>query len=411
MKLSAPPRLRVKILLSLLTVSLHAQISSTDSRNTDIPNTDTHFTARTYKTLAEWQERRTHLRKQILSAAGLLPMPPKTPLHPQIFGRIENRTYTIEKVLLETLPGYYLGGNLYRPLNKPVPAGGFPAVVSPHGHWNYGRLEHTDAASIPARAINLAQQGYVVFAYDMVGYNDTIQTPHDFATPRDNLWNFGPLPLQTWNSISVVDFLESLPGVNPKKIGATGASGGGTQTFLLAAVDDRIQFSAPVNMISTIMQGGSPCENIPNLRLDTFNVELGAIMAPRPMIMVSATGDWTRNTPREEYPAMRAIYELYDRAANLEMVQIDAPHNYNRQSREAVYKFFGKHLLGESDESKLKEKNIRVEKLGDMLALHNRKLPDNALDYAGVRELWVRLGREASQQPTREMMELALGSE
>src|SRR5215475_1032053 len=104
-----------------LCAALYGQVPATDSRNTDIPNTDTHFTARSYKTLAEWQERRTHLRKQILSAAGLLPMPPKTPLHPQIFGRIENRTYTIEKVLLETLPGYYLGGNLYRPLGKPAP--------------------------------------------------------------------------------------------------------------------------------------------------------------------------------------------------------------------------------------------------------------------------------------------------
>ena len=288
---------------------LSAQIPQEDSRNTDIRGTDTHFTPRTYKTLAEWQERREHLRKQILSAAGLLPMLPKSDLHPQIFGRIENRTYSIEKVLLETMPGYYLGGNLYRPL-KPAPEGGFPAIASPHGHWVYGRLEHTELASIPARCINLAQQGYVVFAYDMVGYTDTIQTPHDFATKRDQLWDFGPLSLQLWNSIRVVDFLQSLPEVNPRKIGATGASGGGTQTFLLAAVDDRVQFDAPVNMISTIMQGGSPCENAPNLRLDTFNVELGAIMAPRPMLMVAATGDWTRNTPREEYPAMRAIYEL-----------------------------------------------------------------------------------------------------
>ena len=326
-----------------------------DSRNTYIPNTDTHFTAPTYKTLAEWQERRQHLRKQILSAAGLLPMPAKTPLHPQIFGRIENRTYSIEKVLLETMPGYYLGGNLYRPLKAPPPEG-FPAIASPHGHWNYGRLEHTDIASVPARCINLAEQGYVVFAYDMVGYDDTVQTPHDFATPRDNLWDFGPLPLQLWNSIRVVDFLESLPGVNPKKIGATGASGGGTQTFLLAAVDERVAFDAPVNMLSTIMQGGSPCENSPSLRLDTFNVEFGAVMAPRPMMMVSATGDWTRNTPREEYPAIKAIYELYDRVANLDMVQIEAPHNYNRQSREAVYKFFGHKILGETDDTKLKEK-------------------------------------------------------
>ena len=150
-------------MLSILILcgALQAQIPATDARNTEIPNTDTHFTARTYKTLAEWQARRAYLRKQILSAAGLLPMPPKTPLHPQIFGRIENKTYSIEKVLLETMPGYYLGGNLYRPL-KPAPAGGFPAIVSPHGHWNYGRLEHTVLASVPARCINFAQQGYVV---------------------------------------------------------------------------------------------------------------------------------------------------------------------------------------------------------------------------------------------------------
>jgi dienelactone hydrolase len=403
-------RFPIAVVAALCAVYAFAQVPAQDSRNTTIPNTDTHFTPRTYKTLAEWQERREHLRKQILSATGLLPMPKKTPLNPQIFGRIVNGSYSIEKVLLETMPGYYLGGNLYRP-TRPAPPEGFPAIATPHGHWVYGRLEHSETASIPARAINLAQQGYVVFAYDMVGYNDTIQTPHDFATRLDNLWDFGPLPLQTWNSIRVVDFLEALPGVNPKKIGATGASGGGTQTFLLAAVDDRVAFDAPVNMISTIMQGGSPCENSPSLRFDTFNVDIGALMAPRPMLMVAATGDWTRNTPREEYPAMRAIYELYDRVANLDMVQIDAPHNYNKQSREAVYKFFGNHINGVTDDAKLKEKNIRLEKLGDMLALHNRKLPDNALDLEGVRREWIERAREAAAQPTKEMLELALGSE
>ena len=404
-------------MLSILMLcgALQAQIPVTDARNTEIPNTDTHFTARTYKTLAEWQARRAYLRKQILSAAGLLPMPPKTPLHPQIFGRIENKTYSIEKVLLETMPGYYLGGNLYRPL-KPAPAGGFPAIVSPHGHWNYGRLEHTVLASVPARCINFAQQGYVVFCYDMVGYNDTIQTPHDFGSPAEQLWDFGPLSLQLWNSIRVVDFLQSLPEVDASRIGATGASGGGTQTFLLTAVDDRIQFSAPVNMISAIMQGGGLCENAPNLRLDTFNVEIGAMMAPRPMIMISATGDWTKNNATEEFPAVHAIYELYDKAANVEMMHQDAPHNYNQVAREAVYRFFGKHVLGETDAAKFKERSIRVEKLQDMLALHNRKLPDNALDYDGIFAQWVRTAQKlvagiTDRDQLREMMEFALGAE
>lgn len=389
-------------------LTLGAQIPQQDSRNTDIRGTDTHFTPHTYKTLAEWEARREHLRKQILSAAGLFPMLPKNDLHPQIFGRIENGTYSIEKVLLETLPGYYLAGNLYRPL-KPAPPTGYPAIASPHGHWAYGRLEHSDKVSVPGRCINFAQQGYVTFCYDMVGYTDTIQTPHDFATKRDELWDFGPLSLQLWNSIRVVDFLQSLPNVNRDLIAATGASGGGTQTFLLAAVDDRVKVDSPVNMISTIMQGGSPCENAPNLRLDTFNVELGALMAPRPMLMVAATGDWTRNTPREEFPAVRAIYELYDRVANLDMVQIEASHNYNRQSREAVYQFFARHMLGNVDESELKDKNIRVEKLGDMLVLHNRKLPDNALDLEGVRVQWNLLGK--AQPHSREGLELSLGAE
>jgi dienelactone hydrolase len=404
------------LLAVLLCLTTRAQVPESDSRLTDLPGTNTHFAMPPYKTLAEWEARRAHLRKQILSAAGLLPLPQKTDLHPQIFGRIENRDYSIEKVLLETMPGYYLGGNLYRPL-KAAPSGGFPAVASPHGHWNYGRLEHTTLASVPARTINLARQGYVVFAYDMVGYNDTIQTPHAFGDdPVDQLWSFGPLGLQLWNSMRVIDFLESLPHVNREKIGATGASGGGTQTFLLAAVDDRVKFDAPVNMLSAIMQGGSPCENAPNLRVGAINLEFGAMMAPRPMLMVAATGDWTKNTPSEEFPAIRGIYDLYDRVANLEMVQIDAPHNYNQQSREAVYRFFGKHALGETEAGRFKERNIRVEKLGDMLALHNRILPANALTFENLRAQWIRQSKQqveaiADRKALRELLAYALAAE
>src|ERR1043165_5762264 len=88
---SASPRLRVKFAVALLTCPLYAQVPATDSRNTTIPHTDTHFTPRTFRTLAEWQEHRAHLRKQILSAAGLLPMPAQTPLPPPVFGQIDTR--------------------------------------------------------------------------------------------------------------------------------------------------------------------------------------------------------------------------------------------------------------------------------------------------------------------------------
>ncbi len=401
------------ILAAAIAVSCFGQMPKQDSRNVVIPDTNTHYTMPAFKTRAEWETRAGHLRKQILSAAGLVPLPEKTPLNAQVFGRLDREGYSIEKVLLETLPGYYLGGNLYRPRGK---QGKFPGVVSPHGHWSYGRLEHQPLGSIPARGISLARQGFVVFAYDMVGYNDTLQTPHAFGDRREQLWGFGPLGLQLWNSIRAVDFLQSLPDVDAEKIGATGASGGGTQTFLLSAVDDRLKYSAPVNMISAIMQGGSPCENAPNLRVGTFNVEIGALMAPRPMLMVSATGDWTKNTLREEYPAIRSIYELYDKAEFVKSVQIDAPHNYNQQSREAVYRFFSWSVLADPNADEIKERSIHPEMPHNMLALHGRALPANALSYAGLFEQWIASAKrqnEAIHEPSimRERLAYALLAE
>jgi len=166
--------------LVLFSVCAFAQIPSEDSRNTNVPNTNTHFTMPVYRTLAEWEAHKKKLRSQILFAAGLVPMPAKNPLHPVVFGRIEHPDYSIEKVYIETLPGYYLGGNLYRPRGR---SGKLPGMLTTHGHWDYGRLEHQPLNSVPVRAINLARQGFVVFSYDMAGYNDTMQTPHDFGGP------------------------------------------------------------------------------------------------------------------------------------------------------------------------------------------------------------------------------------
>lgn len=378
-------------LVLLLAILAFGQAPAVDKRNTDIPFTDTHFQARQYPTLEAWEQRKAELRQQILFAAGLDPMPEKTPLNAEVFGRIEHEDYTIEKVLLETMPGYYLGGNLYRPKGG---AGNYPAVAKPHGHWAYGRLENQPLNSTPTLAANLARQGFVVLAYDMVGYNDTMQTPHRFSDPAQQLWGFGPLGLQLWNSIRVIDFLESLPDVDSDRIGMTGASGGGTQTFLAAAVDDRIKFSAPVNMVSAIMQGGCVCENAPGLRVDTFNVEFAAMMAPRPTLLISATGDWTKNLPQEEYPAVRSIYELYGAADKVEAVQIDAPHNYQKESREAVYRFFARHVQGRLDVGEVPEEGVDIEDLRNMLVFYARSLPTNALSFEGLFEQWKQMASE-----------------
>jgi len=400
--------------LLLLTLPLAGQQPPLqDSRNTNIPNTDTHFAAPRFTSLNTWEARRAGLRKQILFAAGLYPMPEKTPLKPRYFAHLNREGYSIDTVLLETMPGYYLGGNLYRPRGK---TGKLPAVAAPHGHWKNGRLEHQELASTPGRSINMALQGYVVFAYDMVGWNDTGQTPHDFGDAEEQLWGFGPLGLQLWNSIRVVDFLSSLPEVDPERIGATGASGGGTQTFLLAAVDDRLKFSAPVNMVSAIMQGGSYCENAPGLRVGTNNVEIAAMMAPRPMLLVAATGDWTRNVPKEEYPAIQEIYRLYDKGDNVAAVQFDSPHNYHQRSREAVYQFFARHVLHRPDAGQLREQPFDVPPTGQMLALHERSLPEGAGNYAQLFRQWTeaasrQLGGMNDPEHLRELLALAIKAE
>src|SRR5271165_6513545 len=383
--------------LTLIATAALAQVPAQDTRNTRIDGLETHYSMPEYKTRAEWEQRKAHLRKQILFAAGLDPMPEKTPMHAQVFDRIESQNCTIEKVLLETLPGVYLGGNLYRPKNSP---GKHPAVLSPHGHWTYGRLENQPLNSGPEFGMNLARQGYVAFLWDMVGYNDTLQLPHKFGSPEEQLWGFGPFGIQLWNGIRALDFVASLGDVDPARIGVSGVSGGGTQTFTLAAVDDRVAFDSPVSMVSAIYAGGDFCENAPGMRVHANNMEIAAMMAPKPMLLVAATGDWTKNTMTEEFPAIRKIYELYGKPENIDAVIYEAPHNMSKPAREAVYKFFGKHVLDVTDPKKTAERNEKVEMLQNMLALAKPKLPDNALTYPQIFAAWQKAAKKQSDETT-----------
>ncbi len=374
---------------TLLSNTLLAQeIPATDRRATEIRHLDLTYTLPTYTTKEAWLERAGQLRYQVLVSAGLWPMPEKTALNAHIFGKSDHGDYTIEKVYFESYPGHYVTGNLYRPKNV---TGKLPAVLLPHGHWQYGRLENQPLNSGPTRAANFAKLGFIAFTWDMVGYNDSIAVPHTFASHkeglvRESLWGINLLGLQLWNSIRSVDFLQSLPDVDPERLGCTGESGGGTQTFLLTAVDDRIKVSAPVNMISSMMQGGSVCENAPNLRIDTNNMELGAMMAPRPMLMVAATGDWTKNTPTVEYPAVRSIYRLFGAEDKLQYVQFDAPHNYHKESREAVYGWFAHWLQERKEATPIKEQSAGNFPLTDLLVFYGLPRPANELDEKSLTE-------------------------
>ena len=346
----------------------------------------------------EWQARAKEIREQVLVSCGLWPMPEKTPLQAQVFGKIERDGYSVEKVHFQPLPGFYLGGNLYRPVGRGK--GPFPAILNPHGHWKEGRLADTQEGSAAARCISFARQGMMAFSYDMVGYNDTFFPDYGnvpveqfylrhrhFATNQANLlWNISLMGLQTWDSIRALDFLQSLPEVDRQRLACTGESGGGTQTFMLGAVEDRLAAQAPVVMVSHIMQGGCLCENAPGLRVEYSNMEIAAAAAARPQLLVAATGDWTKDTLTVEGPAIEHIYQLLNAQDRFRYVRFDFGHNYNQTSREAVYGWFGKWLLKQPGAASPKEEPYQKEPDAHLRVFPDGKPPAAALTEAQLIE-------------------------
>lgn len=366
-------------------------------------NLDTPRTFPAIPDRAAWEARKARIRQQILVACGLAPLPPKTPLKARLFDRVERDGYTIEKVAFQTYPGFYLAGNLYRPgkrsretVQNPKSKIQHPAVLIAHGHWANGRMANQPEGSISARAITFARQGYVAFTYDMVGYNDTRQITHRFANDaRHWLWGVSLMGLQAWNSIRALDFLSSLPDVDKTRLAITGESGGGTQTMILGAIDDRLAAVGPCVMVSHTMQGGCLCENAPGLRVDFSNVEVSAAAAPKLQIIVGASGDWTKDTLTMEGPSVASIYQLYGEPDRLRYVRFDFGHNINQTSREAVYDFFGKKLNGEPASAHLTEPPYTMEPVASLRVFpDDAPMPSDAKTAEQLTDYLVALGKE-----------------
>lgn len=318
-------------------------------------------------TLDNWQAESQQIREQVLISCGLWPMPEKTPLDPVIHGRIDRGDYIVEKVYFASRPGHYVTGNLYRPKEAD---GAIPGVLCPHGHWPNGRFydagpenaaqqiqsgaeEYMSGARFPlqARMVQLARLGCVVFHYDMVGYADSNVIDHraGFNDVEAELRIQNKLGLQTWNSIRALDFLLSLPDVDTDRIGVTGASGGGTQTFMLCAIDERPDVAFPAVMVSTAMQGGCVCENASCLRHDINNIALAALFAPRPMAL-SGADDWTIDIETKGLPELKQVYSLYDQPGLVNAVCYPQfQHNYNQVAREMMLAWFNEHLGLDND--------------------------------------------------------------
>lgn len=282
-----------------------------------------------------WETRASKIRSQIREGMQLQTLPPKPSSKPIINGKRIMDGYSIENVAFESMPGVYVTGNLYRPLKKQK---SYPGILCPHGHGEnpHGRFRE----QTQKRCATLARMGAVVFVWDMVGQGDARQCEHKMPKA---------LKLQTINSIRSLDFISSLPGIDKNRIAMTGESGGGTQTFILTALDDRVKVSVPAVMVSAYFFGGCVCESGMPIHkkgdYQTNNVEIAALTAPRPMLLISDGGDWTKNTPKVEFPFIQNVYGFYGKKALVENVHLpDEKHDYGPSKRQAMYAFMAKYL-------------------------------------------------------------------
>ncbi len=386
------PRIFVFVFVLLISTSFAADPVTTkigtvpnDQRMLPPKDLNGYFPFKPPKTKEEWGVRSEYVKRQVLVSLGLWPMPTKSPLNAVLHGKIELPEYTIEKVYFESAPGFYVTGNLYRPKNA---QGKVPGVLFAHGHWQDARLSTENETNLlreiatgeerfekgghsrfQSMCVQLARMGCVVWQWDMLSDSDSVQIPrevvHTFAKQRPEMnttkdWGlYSPqseshlqsiLGLQTLNAVRSLDFLLSLPEVDPSRTAITGASGGGTQSMILAAIDPRIQLSFPAVMVSTAMQGGCTCENASLLRVNTGNIEFAALFAPKPQGMTTAN-DWTKEMFTKGFPELKELYTTLGAPKNVMLHRGEHfPHNYNAVSRSAFYTWLNQHFkLGQKE--------------------------------------------------------------
>ncbi len=349
-----------------------------DARLGPLKDLDGYFPFTPPESREAWEKRADQVRLQMRVALGIFPEPTRNPLNAAVHGRIEGDDYTVEKVSFESMPGFFVTGSLFRPKTP----GAHPAVLCPHGHWRNARfairsdaemkkeldsggelLPEAGRSMFQSIGVQLARMGIVAFVYDMQGDCDAQQIGYELAhkfakqrpemNTRENWGLFSPqaeahaqsiIGLQTWNSMRALDFLTTLPDVDAKRLACTGASGGGTQTMMLAAVDPRLAVACPAVMVSTAMQGGCTCENASLLRVGTGNIEIAALFAPKPQGMTCAN-DWTKEMETKGFPDLKKLYGLMGAPEKVTLwPHLNFGHNYNAVSRGNIYGWFNEHF-------------------------------------------------------------------
>lgn len=259
---------------------------------------------------------------------------PDLPLEVRFGARHATAQWSVERVYWQSFRGYWASGWLYRHNGDAAPRSR-PAVLCPHGHWRHGAIEDV----VQFRCIGLARLGYVVLAVDSIHFED----------PRIGL---SSLSVMTWNNLRGLELLRELPEVDPDRIGCTGASGGGQQTYYLTALDSGLAAAVPAVMachFGEITQATSPhchCNHTPFLAFAVDMPHMAAAFAPNPQLFLTVSGDWTHAFHQFGFPEVRATYERLGVADAVELRRWNKGHTYDRDMRNAMYAFFERHLRG-----------------------------------------------------------------
>lgn len=319
------------------------------------------------------------VRQKIQQCFG--PWPEKTPLNPSVTRRIERDTYTIENVIFESRPGFPVTANLYIPKRGKFP---FPAVVGVCGHNDSGKAGNQSFAQ------GLARLGYVAFVFDPVGQGERLQYPASGQKSRigigvrEHLYAGNPLFLigdslsawSAWDGIRAVDYLLTRKEVDPRHIGVTGVSGGGTQTTWICSADPRITMAAPACFITTFLtnlenEEVADTEQIPPraLAMGLDHSDFLAAMAPKPVIILSQENDFFDVRGAEEaYARLKPLYTLLGSEQNVQLNVGPGGHSYPKESREAMYAHFNRATKVSSSNT---EPELTVEKQEDLWCTPN----------------------------------------
>ncbi|WP_241739501.1 acetylxylan esterase [Aestuariibaculum marinum] len=338
--------------------------------------------------LASWEARKAELKACMFSAFGLDKAPAMPDSKPFLTKKRKYKGYTVENIGLEILPGVYATGSIYKPHPMPKKAA---VIVTPNGHFGDGRFRESEQI----RCAMLAKMGAIVVNYDLFAWDES-QLQFDSKYHRNSIAS----TVQVLTGMRLLDYVSTLKQADMSRVGVTGGSGGGSQTVFLAALDDRITVSVPVVMVSSYHSGGCPCESGRGIHLcgnGTNNVEIAAMAAPKPQLLVSDGGDWTNNTPELEYPFVQRIYEFYGKKDVVENAHFAKEgHNYKASKRMAMYPFMAKYLKLSlkkvSDRNGgIDESTVTVEPYENLYVFGNNpeNLPKNAIkDIEALYELF-----------------------